>query len=121
MDDVVAIAIISAGSALLGALLGAIPSVLQYRLRKKEVEEQKITRIHQQTVELLNIYRERVKLLEINKGVYATHEPPLLLYWKFFQALSAVEGDGREISDEVKRIMAEEIRATNKDPKAYGL
>ena len=121
MNDVVLIAAISAGSALLGALLGAIPSILQYRLRKKEVEEQKISRVHQQTVELLNIYRERVKLLEINKGVYATHEPPLLLYWKFFQALGAIEGNGKEMAEEVRRIMAEEIRAANKDPKAYGL
>ena len=74
MTNVVAVAIVTGCATLLGGLLGGIPSLLRHRIEKRKLHDERIIHIHQQTIELMRINLDRVKLLEIDKGTYATHE-----------------------------------------------
>lgn len=121
MSNTIIIALISALSALLGALIGAIPSLLQSRIKLRELEEQKSARVHNQTIELIKAYSERIKLLEKNKGVYSTYDPPLFLYWTFYKALQQVEGGATELSPEIKKMIAHDLKAIGRDPEDYGI
>jgi len=118
MNQTVLVGLIGSVAALLGALIGTIPSILQYRLQHKE---QKLARIHAQTIELLKTYGEHVKLLEISKGVYSTHEPPLFLYWIFFRSLRDIDEGETDLSPEIKKLIARDIKSRGRDPKEYGL
>lgn len=121
MNDSVLIGLITAFAALIGGLIGAIPSILQQRTRLKELEEQKSARVHTQTLELIKAYGERIKLLEISPGVYSTHDPPLFLYWIFYRALKAVEEGNPDLPLEIKKLIAHDFTAIGRNPKDYGL
>ena len=102
MKETIVVGAITATAALLGAIIGAIPSLLQYRTRIREIREQQASRVHSQTIELIKAYGERVKLLQINPGVYSTHNPPLFLYWIFYRALKEVENGNPNLPPEKK-------------------
>lgn len=121
MTEVILVGLISASAALIGALVGAIPSILHYRSRIKELTEQKSSRIHTQTIELIRAYGERIKLLQINPGVYSTHDPPLFLYWVFYRALREVEDGNQDLPREIKKLIAHDFELIGRDPKDYGL
>jgi hypothetical protein len=121
MTDTVYISLITALAALIGALIGALPSIFQYRLRQKEVHEQRHSRIHTQTLELIKAYGERIKLLEINPGVYSTHDPPLFLYWTFFRALKEVEEGKTTLPPDIEKLIAQDFKLIGRNPNDYGL
>ncbi len=121
MSDVITIALISAGAALMGALLGAIPSLLLYRLRQRELDHARVSRLHHQTVELLKINLDRVKLLEHSKGMYATHDSPMILYYKFFQWLRNIEYGEHDLPEDIREYLSKEIESMEGDPEKFGL
>jgi len=121
VTDIVYVSLISALAALTGALIGALPSYFQYRLRQKEMSEQKYLRIHAQTLELIKQYGERIKLLEVNQGVYSTYDPPLFLYWNFFRAIRDVEEGKATMPPDIEKLIAHDFVLIGRDPKEYGL
>ena len=121
MNDTVIIGLITALAALVGALIGAIPSILQHRTRLRELNEQRSSRVHTQTLELIKTYGERIKLLEINPGVYSTHDPPLFLYWVFYRALKEVDEGKNDLPPEIKKLIAHDFELIGRNPKDYGL
>ncbi len=125
MTDVVAVSIVTACATLLGALMGAIPSFLKYKLDKRRVAEDRIRHVHEQTIQLMKVNLERVRLLEVSKGVYATHEQPMILYWKFFQWLRKVDAGlsdlQRDVPPEIRQFIANEIHSLGREPGNYGL
>jgi hypothetical protein len=121
MDATVLVGLISALAALLGAFIGTLPSILQQRIRLRELEEQRSTRIHEQSLALTQSYAERIKLLEVDKGVYSSHDPPLFRYWVYYQAMKQLEGGVNELSPEIKKIIAHDFELLGRDPKEYGL
>jgi len=121
MSETVLVGLITGLAALIGAFIGAGPSVLQYRTRLRELSEQQSSRVHAQTIELIKAYGERIKLLEINRGVYSTHDPPLFLYWIFYRALKEIEGGKPDLPSEIKKLIARDFKLIGRNPKDYGL
>ena len=120
MDNTVLVGLISALAALFGAFIGTIPSILQQRIRLREIEEQRSSRIHQQALALTKAYAERIKLLEINEGVYSTHDPPLFRYWVYYQAMEQLEAGSTGLSPEIKKIIARDFDLLGRDLESYG-
>lgn len=120
MDNTVLVGLISALAALFGALIGTIPSILQQRIRLREIEEERSSRIHQQALALTETYAQRIKLLEINEGVYSTHDPPLFRYWIYYQAMKQLEEGETDLSPQMKKILARDFDLLGRDLEGYG-
>ncbi len=107
---------------LIGVALGsAVTSLVAYLTKRNELRADSISTTHARTIDLITAYREKVKLLGSgNKGIFATHESPLALYWTYFRVLREIERDPADISPLARGILGKELGESSYTPEDHG-